>query len=187
MFVLGVYGSRHGQALAVLRRVFETLRARGHDTVIVRGDDVPSSAMEEAQAAVVAASVWMGRHPGYVRDFAALYASRLSGMPSAFISISGVQPESSPGWREQARAYVRSFLDEAGWVPDRVAAFAGALRYTRYGPFTRWLARRMSRRAGGPTDTSRDWELTDWEAVDRFAEELAAELRSREERRPAAV
>jgi hypothetical protein len=31
----------------------------------------------------------------------------------------------------------------------------------------------MSKRRGGPTDTSRDHEFTDWKAVDRFAERLA--------------
>jgi menaquinone-dependent protoporphyrinogen oxidase len=30
--------------------------------------------------------------------------------------------------------------------------------------------------AGGDTDTSRDYEYTDWPAVDRFAQEFAARL-----------
>jgi menaquinone-dependent protoporphyrinogen IX oxidase len=34
----------------------------------------------------------------------------------------------------------------------------------------------ISRRKGLPTDTSRDWDLTEWDAVDRFAEELAVAL-----------
>jgi menaquinone-dependent protoporphyrinogen oxidase len=34
----------------------------------------------------------------------------------------------------------------------------------------------ITRRRGGPTDTSQDYEYTDWDAVDRFAEDLAEAL-----------
>jgi len=34
----------------------------------------------------------------------------------------------------------------------------------------------ISKRKGGPTDTSRDHEFTDWTAVDRFAHQFAAAL-----------
>jgi menaquinone-dependent protoporphyrinogen oxidase len=36
--------------------------------------------------------------------------------------------------------------------------------------------RRISRKEGGDTDTSRDYEYTDWAAVDRFAAEFADEV-----------
>jgi menaquinone-dependent protoporphyrinogen IX oxidase len=34
----------------------------------------------------------------------------------------------------------------------------------------------ISRRKGLPTDTSRDWDFTEWDEVDRFAGELVATL-----------
>jgi len=36
--------------------------------------------------------------------------------------------------------------------------------------------RMISRQEGGPTDTSREFEFTDWDHVDRFAAELADAL-----------
>jgi len=48
------------------------------------------------------------------------------------------------------------------------------LRYSRYDPITRWIMKKIAAKEGGPTDTSRDYELTDWEAVDHFAEKLTA-------------
>jgi menaquinone-dependent protoporphyrinogen oxidase len=33
----------------------------------------------------------------------------------------------------------------------------------------------IARRGGATTDTSRDHEYTDWQALDRFADELAGE------------
>ena len=39
---------------------------------------------------------------------------------------------------------------------------AGALPYTRYGWIKRMMMRRIVAKAGGDTDTSRDYEYTDW-------------------------
>ena len=52
-------------------------------------------------------------------------------------------------------------------------SFTGAVAYTRYGWWYRWYLKRISRRKGLPTDTSRDWDFTEWSEVERFAEKLA--------------
>jgi menaquinone-dependent protoporphyrinogen oxidase len=52
------------------------------------------------------------------------------------------------------------------------------MAYTQYGPVLRWIAKFVSKRRGGPTDTSQDHEFTDWKAVDRFAERLAKAMPS---------
>jgi menaquinone-dependent protoporphyrinogen oxidase len=64
------------------------------------------------------------------------------------------------------------------WHPTFVQCYAGALAYTQYRWWLRWIMQRISRSHGGPTDTSRDHELTDWGAVDRFAAGLADALSS---------
>jgi menaquinone-dependent protoporphyrinogen oxidase len=78
------------------------------------------------------------------------------------------------------RAYVACFLADASWKPRWTATFSGALRYTRYGLVTRWVMKMISRATGGPTDTSRDYDFTDWDAVERFGAQLARELGSTE-------
>jgi len=55
-------------------------------------------------------------------------------------------------------------------------SFAGALLYSRYNPFLRVLMRLFSAAAGGDTQTSRDYDYTDWAAVERFAAGFAAHL-----------
>ena len=52
--------------------------------------------------------------------------------------------------------------------------FGGALAYSRYGRFTRWIIRRIARSKNLGTDTSRDYEYTDWRAVDAFARHFIA-------------
>jgi menaquinone-dependent protoporphyrinogen oxidase len=67
---------------------------------------------------------------------------------------------------------IDGFVKEAGWRPARVFPVAGALLYTRHNLLLRFVMKCIARRAGGPTDTSRDHDMTDWRAVDRFAASL---------------
>ena len=55
-------------------------------------------------------------------------------------------------------------------------SFTGAVAYTRYAWWFRWYLKVISRRKGLPTDTSRDWDFTEWDEVERFAGELAVAL-----------
>ena len=67
---------------------------------------------------------------------------------------------------------IDGFIKATGWRPARTLPVAGALLYTKYNFFIRFVMRRISRQAGGPTDTSRDYQFTDWAAIDRFVAEL---------------
>ena len=69
-----------------------------------------------------------------------------------------------------------TFVQETGWQPGKVGKFAGALVYRRYGRVKRWLMKLVVKRAGGDTDTSRDYEYTDWDAVTRFTEDFLGSL-----------
>ena len=44
-----------------------------------------------------------------------------------------------------------------------------ALLYRQYNFFMRWVMKRIAAKAGGDTDTSRDYEYTDWNDVRAFA------------------
>ena len=59
------------------------------------------------------------------------------------------------------------------WQPRQIATFAGALCYSKYGRFKRFLVVLFVRMAGGDTDTSHDYRIPDWKAVDRFAVDFA--------------
>jgi menaquinone-dependent protoporphyrinogen oxidase len=71
---------------------------------------------------------------------------------------------------------VDEFLARTGWKPGESTSFAGALRYRKYNPVIRLLMRLIVGMAGGETDTSRDYEYTDWQAVERFAVRFASRL-----------
>lgn len=174
MKLLAVYGSNYGQAQAVLGRITGVLESRGHLVTTFKGDAVPASlAVEDYEGVVIAASIIMGHYQPYVRDFVKRHRAALTDRPSAFVSVNGSSPQSRPEWIAAAQQYVKAFFKETGWLPRWKGAFSGALRYPQYGPVTRWIMKMISRRQGGPTDTSKEYEFTDWQAVDRFAAQLA--------------
>ena len=65
-----------------------------------------------------------------------------------------------------------AFPEHLGWKAGQVVCVAGRLAYTQYGLLKRFVMRRIAVKAGGPADTSRDHEMTDWDQV----RDLAAEL-----------
>jgi menaquinone-dependent protoporphyrinogen oxidase len=90
--------------------------------------------------------------------------------------VSGAAGSAKPEDRARAAGFIREFLAETEWRPGMTETIGGAITYTKYNPILRWIMRRIARRDGGPTDTSRDHELTDWAQVDRFALAFAARL-----------
>lgn len=122
---------------------------------------------------MIAASIAVGKYQAYIREFVKRHRDALGERTTAFLSVNGAALESDPGWQAEARGYVEAFQRETGWRPRWTATFSGALRYPRYGRILRLVMRLISRQQGGPTDTTWEFEFTDWDAVDRFAAELA--------------
>ena len=171
--ILVVYGTAYGQTQRIARRIVDRLADQGHTVSMYKGDNLPAHLpLEDFDAFMLAASVIRGRHQRYIHDFARQNAMRLNGAPSAFVSVSGA----AAGSPDQARECVEQFFRQTGWHPAIWDTFAGAMAYTQYGLVLRCIMKRISRRQGGQTDTSRDHEMTDWAAVDRFARRLAEAL-----------
>jgi len=102
-----------------------------------------------------------------------MLAARLNAVPSAFVSVCGAMSHPSLEAERAARGYRERFLGATGWQPTIARSFGGGLPYTHYRP---WMMKLISRRTGAPTDTSRDYDFTDWQAVARFAGQCAGLL-----------
>ena len=170
--VLIIYGTAYGQTERIARRILVELTRQNHTVSIFKGNELPDLDLEKYQTFIIAASVIRNQHQRYIRDFVRRHAGRLNQVPTAFVSVCGAA-QASP---VQAREYVDTFLHQTGLHPAFIQSFAGAMAYTRYGFFLRWVTRLVSGLRGGPTDMSRDHDMTDWDAVDRFAKEVAEAL-----------
>lgn len=176
--ILVIYATTDGQARKVAQRVCESLVRAGH-AVNLRAAGAPSVPHEIAghDAVIVGGGIRYGHFPRALGRLAHHHAASLDSRPNAFFSVclSGGGPGARP---ELAARYVEEFAARAKWRPQEVAIFGGALLYTRYNPFIRFLMRMIVGIAGGDTDASRDYEYTDWAAVERFAAGFAARLRA---------
>ena len=176
--ILMVYGTAYGHTEKIVRRMADRLTTDGHRVTIRKGDELSIQPGRAGfDAFLVAGSVLFGRHQRYLADFVRQNLSRLSAAPGAFVSVCGALAGSWEPGRERAERYLEKFQNDTGWRPQLTRSFGGGLSYTQYGLVTRWMMKLISRATGRPTDTSRDWDLTDWEAVDKFALEFGATAR----------
>jgi menaquinone-dependent protoporphyrinogen oxidase len=182
MRVLIVYGTREGQTRRIATRIADDLRAMNHTVDVLDAASVGSIDWSRYHAAVVASSVHVGRHAREIVAFAKRYRAELQRLSATFISVTlseagAEDPARSDTQRQQAAADVQKmiadFVKASGWTPARVMPVAGALTYSKYNVLVRFVMKRIARKAGAPTDTSRDYEFTNWDAVDRFAESVS--------------
>jgi menaquinone-dependent protoporphyrinogen oxidase len=170
--VLILYATREGQTEKIARRIAETLDAEGHEARLVDADRMTPPELTDFQAVVVGAPIHSGGYPRSIAHFVREHRQLLEKIPSAFVSVGLAVCSRTHDGQAQSRELVDKFLKSTGWHPERVELVAGALPYSKYNFLIRFIMRRISAKEGGDTDTSRDYEYTDWKAVDRFAREL---------------
>ena len=175
--VLVAFGSSEGQTATIAERVGDILESEGHEPVLVHLKHPPEGLDVAAyDGVIVGASIHAGSHQGYVTEFVRENLEALNRQPSAFFSVSLTAAHADPAEREPARELLEGYLEETGWEPDATLTVAGAIKYSEYGLVKRFVMRRIARKASGDTDTSRDYEYTDWDEVEAFALELSSAI-----------
>jgi menaquinone-dependent protoporphyrinogen oxidase len=184
--LLILFATRQGQTGRIAEHIETTIRDRGYTARLRNVRDVREPLAWERYAGVVlAASVHMGRHEPEMIGFIKRHRDTLEQLSASFVSVSlakagAEDPRRSAEERAKAAADVQAaidrFLAETAWRPRRVEAVAGALLYSKYNFFTRFIMKRIAKKAAMATDTTRDHEFTDWDALDRFVDELLRDL-----------
>jgi menaquinone-dependent protoporphyrinogen oxidase len=177
MRALVAYATTHGHTGKIAGRIGAVLEDSGLEVTVhdARKGSVPSLA--GFGLVVAGASIHGGHHQAALVDWARSEADALNQRPSAFFSVCLAVADDTDESRAAASGYLASFEEETGWSPRLKTTCAGALQYLEYDFWTRLLIRTMMKRGGHPTDASRDYDYTDWDAVEAFARECAA-LRS---------
>jgi menaquinone-dependent protoporphyrinogen oxidase len=180
--ILVLYATRHGQARKIAGRLAARLDDGGANVDVLDARALkPAFDLGRYRAAILVASVHVGKHEPEMVSFARRHREQLDDMPSAFVSVSLAEatiegkdrtPEARAQARETLRKAVETFVARSGWRPKVIRFVAGALLYREYGFFIRWIMKTIARRTGAGLDTSRNYEYTDWDAVDRIAAEL---------------
>lgn len=166
-----VYATGEGQTAKVAERLVEHLSDLGHMAEAYHVEELPNAlAITDYDGVLVGASIHRGKHQKRIKSFIGDHLDALSTLPSGFFQVSLSAAIADEESQAEALGYVDELIEETGWHPDRFAIFGGALRYSEYGFLTRSMMKYIAKRATGDTDTSRDYEYTDWEEVEQFAE-----------------
>jgi menaquinone-dependent protoporphyrinogen oxidase len=179
MKILLVYASKYGHTAKVMRAVADECQRAGASCDVFEVGTMPWQIdLEQYDGVMLAGSVYYGKHSRALESFV-LRNHMLSSIPSALLSIS--LAASDENGRDAAEAAVDRFVERTAWTPDNRLCVAGALSYTRYGFFVRWMMRRISAGKGSSTDSSRDHIYTNWPEVEAFARDFIATLRTTHE------
>ena len=167
--ILVLYGTTDGHTAKVAATVGQALKTLGAaaDVVEAGSTDVQP---EKYAGIIVAASVHARGYQPAVLRWVRRHADALRGKPSAFLSVSLGVLQQDPKVQQELTNIVNEFLRTTGWQPAMTQNVAGALLYTKYNWIKRWIMKRIVRKAGGDTDTSRDYEYTNWADLRAFAD-----------------
>lgn len=179
--ILVVYGTTEGHTEQIATAIGSTLTAGGFDVDIIQAGTLdPRPA--DFDGVIVAASVHQGRYQKPVSQWVRAHVGELQTRPSAFISACLGVLQHDPKVNAELDAIIHRFVDSLGWQPTVIKSVAGALLYTKYNPLMRWMMKRIAAKAGGGTDTSRDYDYTDWADLAVFAGDFGrrvAEVKAR--------
>jgi menaquinone-dependent protoporphyrinogen oxidase len=175
------FATSEGQTRRIAERLVSLLHGYGFDSraIDVAGPEAASIDWTSVRGALVGASLHVGRHQKAADRFVRANWVRLNDVPSAFFSVSMAAASKNDEEVAAAAKLARDFPRTRGWRPILVASLAGRLAYSQYNLLIRFVIKRISKKEGGPTDTTRDYEMTDWAQVERLAHELAAAIRER--------
>ena len=168
------YASKHGQTEKIANFLGDCFCSRDWEvyvTDLARGAGTPE--ISTFSAVLIGGPVYRERYPSPLGRFVRKNRLQLAALPSTgfFSTCLAATPTTRESYLESLRP-VRRFLDDVSWTPNWIASFPGALNYREYNPLLRWIMEGIARKEGGPTDTSKDYELTRWQEVVRFAQDF---------------
>ena len=177
------YATREGQTQRIAEHVAANLRVRGLTAHVRDVQFLPADFnLDGYAAAVLAASVHTAHHESEMVRFVKRYVLQLDHIPTAFLSVSlseaGAERKDTSAqkharFKADVEKMLDHFFDKTGWHPKQVKPVAGALAYTKYNFIVRFIMKRIAKQVGAETDTSRDYEYTDWASLNRFIAEFA--------------
>ncbi|KQW27512.1 protoporphyrinogen oxidase [Rhizobium sp. Root274] len=172
MIILVGYATVEGQSRRIAETIAADIEAAGDRALLFDIGLGGEYAVGHPEAAILCAPIHAARYPASFVAFVRQEASWLNSVPSAFVSVTLLIRSELEEEREEARHFPGGLLSETGWAPGLVHHAAGALRYSEYDFFKRWMMKRLAGQENAPTDVSRDHEFTDWEALAAFVEDF---------------
>jgi menaquinone-dependent protoporphyrinogen oxidase len=168
------YATREGQTEKVALTLAQHLAELGADaTTHNLENNIESADLSAADLLLFGASMHAGGLEKELLDFINDHAAVITQRPHAFFLVLLSAATVDPALREKSLRDAQSKMQQQlGIEFEDMEYIAGALTYSKYSRPVRWIMQRIARQHGEDTDTSRDYEYTDWAKVKTYAERL---------------
>lgn len=170
--ILIAYHSGEGQTAKVAEHMAGVLKDRGAEVDVVVAEKAPSPSGYDG--VIAGDSIHAGHHSKELTRWVTQHVDELNELPIALFQVSLTSATDDEEHDIEARRLLSGLVDATGLDPDMVGMFAGALAFTRYGWLKRKLMAHIAAKEREGLDPGRDYEYTDWEAVEHFATDALA-------------
>ena len=176
--VLLIYATREGHTAKVAARIADVIRRRGAAVELVdAADGAAGIDPRDFDLLVFGASMHAGGLEREIVEFVDRHRDTIAARERAFFLVLLSVATRDPALRKKSLADARAkFASQIDVDFGEIEMIAGALAYSKYRWPIKSIMRRIAREAGGDTDTSRDYEYTDWAAVEAYGARLAGRL-----------
>ena len=177
--ILILYSTTDGHTTKICNRLKQAIEKNANQVTVVAVETFRRLDFPSFDKVILGASIRYGKHNKLIFDFIDSNLQLLESKPSAFFSVNIVarKPEKN---RPETNPYLRKFLRQTSWRPDKLAVFAGKLDYPKYKFFDRLMIRLIMWITNGPTDPGTVIEFTDWQQVEDFAQAISEMQRESE-------
>lgn len=157
-------------------RIADEMAAGGVDVDVVNAANTTEAgeiSLDHYDLLVFGASMHAGGIEKELVEYINQRQAQISAKPRSFflvlLSAATRDPVLRREWLADAR---KKMVGQLGVSFDDVEMIAGALMYSKYALPVKWMMKNIAGKAGEDTDTSRDYEYTDWNQVRRYAQKL---------------
>lgn len=172
MKTLIVYFSKYGQTQAIAQRIKSVIAAAdGTVEILDATQALAIRSLAEYDAIILGSPIYVSRHSKILGRFIKKHLESLNQKQTAFFSVS-LSAAGDTTQQKDATDCMNRFLKSCNWRPATTMVFAGAVPYRKYNWLIRWMMKQIVRKAGGDTDTSRNYEYTDWSDVEQFGRQF---------------
>lgn len=175
---LVVYATREGQTEKVASAIATHLEALGFAVTLRNASGIAAEEVvrvSEYDLLIVGASMHAGGLEHELLRFVERHSEQLAVLARSLFVVLLSAASKDALTRDKMLADARTKIaSQLGSSFDDVELIAGALAYSQYSRPMKWVMQHIARKAGGDTDTSRDYEYTDWDQVEAYARRLSA-------------
>lgn len=167
---LVAYATREGQARKIADEIVVVGTEMGVHLVEEHIGKLGADVAEGYAGAIVGGSIHAGRFEKELLAWIKEHRKELEANKASFFGVCLTATKNDADSVGEITKYLDHLRDETGWQPEMMTMFAGALPYTTFGFIKRVLVKRLGMAAGLDHDTKHDYEYTDWNSVDGFAD-----------------